>query len=386
MTLQAQLAIVVGVLGGCQAWALAEFRALLAREAAAGEPAASLPAVVVVPCKGAAPGLAENARALLAQDHPSFELLFVVPSREDGAYAVLEEALAGDERARLVTGGAAPARCSGKIADVLQALRDAPARARVFAFADADMRVRPDWLRRLAAPLEDGSAAVATSCMLYVPPGAGLWGFLRLLWMAAGAPYLARLGVVAGHSFALTRREFEALGVAELWSRSLMEDLALAARARERGRPVLFLSAAMPVAVEGCGAGEYFALAVKWLTCFKVYDKRVWAPAALACAAHAWVVWIVARRPAHLGALLLLWLVDGGLLAALVAVLRRRLPDRFEALSAAWRPPELWAFLLAPLLWATYALQVAASAWPRDIRWGGRVYRLRGPQDVEVVG
>ena len=386
MTRDAQFAAAVGVLAAVQGWAALRFIGLLRREASRPPPARRPPASVLVPCKGSGPNLARRVRAMLAQEYPDAEFLFVVPGEADPAFATISAAVAGDPRARVLASNAAPRRCSGKIADLGYAAARVSSRAEILAFADADLEVAPDWLARLAAPLEEPGVGVSTSCMLYVAADAGLWSFLRMAWMAAGMPHLAALGVVAGHSFALRRRDFEAHDVAGLWSRSLMEDLALAALARSRGLGVRFSAAAMPVSEEACGAGEFFALFTKWLSCFRVYDRRVWLQAALACAAHAWIVYACLRRgvsPRVAGAL---WLADGAYLASVFAALRRFAPGRLERLHPLWAPAEAWALLLAPLLWAAYCLQVAASSWPRDVRWGGRVYRVRGPQDVEVVG
>ncbi|MFO0261249.1 MAG: glycosyltransferase family A protein, partial [Planctomycetota bacterium] len=44
-----------------------------------------LKAVVVVPCRGAGPGFRRHCQALLEQEHPNFEVLFVVENEQDTA-------------------------------------------------------------------------------------------------------------------------------------------------------------------------------------------------------------------------------------------------------------------------------------------------------------
>ncbi|MBI5243213.1 MAG: hypothetical protein HY922_05925 [Elusimicrobia bacterium] len=39
----------------------------------------------------------------------------------------------------------------------------------------------------------------------------------------------------------------------------------------------------------------------------------------------------------------------------------------------------------SPLVLPVYLINLALSAVSRDVRWGGRSYRLRGPLDVEVL-
>ena len=383
MTRNMEFLAYAAVLAGVPLAAAARF---IGRMYSEPEPASGGPfATVFVPCKGAPEGLAQSLESLLSQDYGPHEVLIVVPSPSDPAFAVAAAAAAAKGRGSVVTGGPVSPRCSGKISDLLAALPRASRESELLVFADADLRARPDWLRSLAAPVLRGEADIATSCMLYAPADAGLWSFMRLLWMAAGLPLFSLLGQVAGQSIAVRRRDFEALGVAGLWSRSLMEDLALSAAARAAGMRVAFAARAMTWAPEGCGAQEYFSLFSKWMTCFRVYDLRVWAGALGACFMRGWIVYWCLRAPATLWLPALLLGADALTLALVVAALRARLPDRFSPLHPRWVPPELWAALLSPLLWLTYAVQVLSS-FGRTIRWQGRRYALRGPQDVEVVG
>ena len=48
-------------------------------------------AAVIAPCKGVDEGMAENFAALLAQDYPEYEIVFVVDDPQDPAGRVIEE-------------------------------------------------------------------------------------------------------------------------------------------------------------------------------------------------------------------------------------------------------------------------------------------------------
>lgn len=386
MTRNAEFLVYVAGLTGAQFAALWAFRRALRRELAAPDAGFRPPVSVIVPCKGAPAGLGDSVRALLAQDYPAAEFMFVVPTEGDRAFAAIRAAVAGDARARVLASNAVPTRCSGKALDILFALERTSARSEVLVFADADMTVPPGWLADLVAPLTDGETAVATSCMLYVAATPSFWTFLRMTWMAAGLPYFALLGVAAGHSMALSRKDFTALGVADVWSRSLMEDLALASAVRRAGKRVRFVARAMPVSHEECGARDFFALFDKWMFCFRVYDPRVWLGALAACCAHAWIVYWCLRPPFTPRIPALLFAGDAAYLAGVLAVLRAAFPEKFAGLSPVLRSAlPFWAALAAAPLWAAYAWQVAASLVARRVRWGGRTYDVRGPQDVAVV-
>src|SRR6476619_2131519 len=59
-------------------------------------------ATVIAPCKGMDSGLKENLAALLEQDYPAYEVIFVVDSEDDPAAAVIKDLIAGCEHARLI--------------------------------------------------------------------------------------------------------------------------------------------------------------------------------------------------------------------------------------------------------------------------------------------
>ncbi|MFH1723561.1 MAG: apolipoprotein N-acyltransferase [Elusimicrobiota bacterium] len=335
---------------------------------------------VLVPCAGDLQGLEDNVRSMLEQDYAGeVEYILVAPSTEDPAYRRLRS-LKG---LRLFASGRTPERSSGKICDLLFALERVPAGTELLLFADADVRVRRDWIASMAAPLEDPSVGVSTTCMLPVPPRAGFWSWLRLVYMGAGMPYLALTGTVCGQSFAVRRGDFDAWKVAELWSRSLMEDLSLSALAARSGKKVCFSGRAVPVAREDSDARGLLQAAVRWTSMFRVYFKRMWVPGLLLTAFKSYVLLWALFPPVSWTLLAVLWAVDAAGLFLVFMALRACLPDRFRELPPAFRLPALLAALSAPLLQLLYLYSFAVSVFKREFVWGRHAYRVSGPQDVE---
>lgn len=332
-------------------------------------------AAVVVPCCGAGEGFEENVEAMLAQDYPGpVEFLFVTPSEDDPAHARLKTLM--DARCRLLASGLAPTRSSGKIVDVLFALERVRPDAELLAFADADLRVGSDWLRRLAAPLADPAVGAATAFMAYRPEKGGFASHLRTAWMAAGTPFMELMGVATGQSLAMRRADFERLKVAELWSRSLFEDLALHPVLRRAGLKTVFVGGAMPVSGEGTDVRSLLALSLKWVFAFRVYVPLVWALGLGMTLGKAYFLFYALRTPAWRAPILAaLYAMDVLNLWVLSAAFRR---ETGPALA-------LWAPLMAPLVPLVYAYDFAVSPFKRGMRWGRRWYRVRGPQDVEVA-
>lgn len=353
-----------------------------------GEKAAAeeLPAALLVACKGAPEDLSENALSLLSQDYPGrLDVLFVVPSESDPAWAVLKPLIeARGGRARLLASNRRPERSSGKIADLLFALERLPPEAEVLLFADADVRAPAGWARTLAGALARPGAGAATTFGLYLPAAFDPPAFAKLLWMAGGMPLFALRPFVWAGSFAIRRETFERLKVRDVWARSLLDDGPLDRTLKGAGLQVRLASEAAPVQGGGGGWRGFFSQFARWMLYARLYKPAFWAAGGLALAGKAYLTgWALAdgaRRP------FLAWLLgaDAAYLGLVVLALSRRFPDRFARLHAAFRPAALWAALAGPLLPAVYAVCFLRSAFVRSLRWGGCEYRIRGPYDIEA--
>jgi ceramide glucosyltransferase len=109
--------------------------------------------------------LYENLKSFCTQDYPTYEVILAVRDPADPAVAVAAR-LVREVRTppvRLVL-GARTVGANLKICNVLHAARHA--RHDTLVVADADIRVRPDYLAAVTAPLDDPEVGV-TTC-LYV--------------------------------------------------------------------------------------------------------------------------------------------------------------------------------------------------------------------------
>ncbi|MFA6093071.1 MAG: glycosyltransferase family 2 protein [Elusimicrobiota bacterium] len=341
---------------------------------------------VFIPCAGVSAELGPSVEALLSQDYAGLvEFVFITPSASDPAHEELSILLAGKPRARLLFSGVPARACSDKINNLLHGLKHSPRDSEIVAFTDSDLRVPPGWISALIAPLSDPSVAAATSAMRYRAHGgespasrgtrtprspsspAGLAARLRSAWMAAGVPYLAAFGVPCGQSLAFRRADFENWRIEALWSRSLLEDLALHSLLQSKGR-VVFVHEAMPSSEESADFPGFFNMTGRWLLAFRVYVPWMWAMGALVTVAKLFILFRALYPPGSRGLLAVLLFSDAAYLAALAAPGER-----------------LWAVLLSPLLTGVYAWGFARSILTRKVRWAAYRYLLRGPQDVEVL-
>ncbi|MDD5628857.1 MAG: glycosyltransferase, partial [Elusimicrobia bacterium] len=152
------LMLLVTVLGAAQLFFTLLFFLKLRRETSPKWEPYSPPVSVILPCRDDSATLPAAVAALLAQDYEGrAEFIFTTADAADPAHQRLRELLAKDpgRRARLVVSEVKPVRCAAKLANLLGALPHAAADSEVLLFADSDLVVPRDWLRRMVAPLQD---------------------------------------------------------------------------------------------------------------------------------------------------------------------------------------------------------------------------------------
>ncbi|MEM9790747.1 MAG: glycosyltransferase family 2 protein [Planctomycetota bacterium] len=157
-------------------------------------------AVIIVPCKGADPQLADNLAAIMRQDYPApYRVILVAQAEDDPAVPIIRDAIANAEHddtahpAELLISGDAPPNQGQKVWNQVTALKHlgldrlasagasalpAPPSAlapdTAIVFADSDAVPGNDWLANLVGPLKQrDKTAVTTGYRWLVPPPKG---------------------------------------------------------------------------------------------------------------------------------------------------------------------------------------------------------------------
>ncbi len=201
------------------------------------------PAVSVLkPVCGLEHDLEPNLRSACLQDYPGdFEVVYSVQSEQDPALPILRrlERELGPERVRVAI-DPARAGANGKVNNLAVGL--ARARHEVLVISDSDVRLGPDYLRTIVAPLAD--PGVGYACTFYRARGArNLWERLELLTVNAellpNFMFAVATGVASpclGASTALRRKTLDAIGGIAALADYLVEDYEMGARIRARGQ------------------------------------------------------------------------------------------------------------------------------------------------------
>ncbi|MGH9603201.1 MAG: bacteriohopanetetrol glucosamine biosynthesis glycosyltransferase HpnI [Terriglobales bacterium] len=204
------------------------------------------PAVSVLkPVRGADPEAYENFRSLCAQDYPEFEIIFGVADAADPAATVIERLIADhpDRPIRLVVCPQVLG-ANRKVSSLIQML--AQARYSHLIIADSDIRVPPDYLRRVLAPLADPATGMVT-CLYRGIPAATLGSMLESVTTAvhfAPGVLAARLldgglRFALGSTIATTRDALGKIGGFEPLVDHLADDYELGARTAAAGLKVV---------------------------------------------------------------------------------------------------------------------------------------------------
>src|ERR1051326_5770980 len=116
-------------------------------------------AAVVLSLRGADPFLTDCVAGLLDQDYPNYEIIIVIDSREDPAWAAVQRVLdiSGKQRTPVTMRAVESRResCSLKVSAQLEALQGLAAEVEVVAVFAADVLPSRTWLRALVRPLLD---------------------------------------------------------------------------------------------------------------------------------------------------------------------------------------------------------------------------------------
>jgi ceramide glucosyltransferase len=351
---------------------------------------------VIAPSRGLEVGLRENVLALLAQDYPRFEILFVFDNATDAAAELIRELQRQHPNvtARLVIAG--PATDSGqKVHNLRRATAEVSADSEVLVFVDTDARPRPNWLRQLVAPLVDSELGASSGYRWFVPVDGGLASRLRSVWNASVASALGGDGTrnfCWGGSTAIRKSVFEKLQVRERWRGSVSDDFTVTRVLQEAQLPIHFTPNCLIAAVGDCDFHELVEFTTRQIKITRVYAPHLWRPVLLGGFLFAITFFG--------GIGLLLWRVLSGqsfmvLLSLLVLILLLGAAKAFIRWQVIRIPLSSYRRLLNRdlagqiLLWPfaslLYLYNAIVAGFSRRIVWRGITYELKSPTEAVII-
>jgi ceramide glucosyltransferase len=352
-------------------WGAVKF--LRGQEAGEPRPIAGLPSISILkPLKGTDPEIYESFRSHCLQDYPEYEIIFGVSDPNDAAVASVQalQREFPDRRIQLVVCEKLVG-ANVKVSNLAQML--AEARYDYLIVNDSDIRVEPDYLRRVTLPLADPQVGMVT-CLYRGVAGSTLGSRLEALGIGTDfcASVLAarqlergiRFGL--GSTLAFRRADLEKIGGFKSLADYLADDYELGKRIAALGMTVKLSDVVVETYLPPYRMREFFAHQLRWAR--GVRDARaggylglvftfgfLWALLALTASSGAFWAW------SALAVTLLLRF------AVALVVGRGVLKDR-RIMKNVWLIP--LRDLLAVVVWI-------ASLGGHTVTWRGERFRLK---------
>jgi ceramide glucosyltransferase len=320
----------------------------------------------------------ENFRSYCMQDYPDYELLFGIGDGDEAVLEVIERLQREFPERRIrvihVSGHTAP---NDKVVKLKSLVNEA--RNEVLVINDSDVRVRPDYLRSVVAPLRNSKVGAVTC--LYVSTHehtflqklqsigmiCDFYPGILVAWQLDGVKF------AFGQTIVTTRENLAGFGGYAALENRPADDLLVGRLVAEQGLEVELLPYAVETVADFRSLREFFFKRLRWMTVMR--HMRPWGHLGLIFTQGlAWSLAAFAVRPTAPVALAYL----GGYLAFRIAT---------TWLIGVWglKQKGVWKKMALVPLWDAWALAIwLLSFGRRSIRWRDIDYRIRGGMLVPV--
>jgi ceramide glucosyltransferase len=324
------------------------------------------------PVRGLDPEAYENYASFCRQDYPSYELIFCVGDRDDPALPVLEKLIRDfpERRIRLLFGSGRSA-INDKVAKLVRMVNEAENEFLVI--SDSDVRVEPNYLHTVIAPLRDPKVGCAT-CFYVSIHDQTLAQHLQSIGMYSDfypgilvARQLDGIKFTLGPTVVTTRSHLAGFGGYEAIENKPADDLLVGRLIAQQGFRVELLPYAVQTVPDYDSPRALFSKRLRWMTVMR--HMRPWGHIGLAFTQG--LPWSLAVALTHPSAVIAFTYL--GTYAALRVAM--------TWLVGVWglKQTGLWKKMPLIVAWDATAFVIWLLTFGRNsIRWRNVDYRIQG--------
>lgn len=335
------------------------------------------PVSILKPVKGIDAQAYQNFVSFCRQEYPEYELLFGVAEAKDPVIPLIER-LQREFPQRTIRLVVAPPQSSNRKAGLLHHL-EGRAQHSILVVSDSDMRVTPDYLRRVVAPLADRRVGLVTCCYRGKDP---LTFTAKLEALHMGATFLPSVLVARqvlamrfalGATMVVRRRDLARIGGFAAVAGYLADDYQLGTRIAALGLRVHLSNYVIASVLGATTFREQWDREVRWARCTRA-SRPLEYPGLL----------LTFSTPLALSLTVVSGFSQGSLLMLLISLLLRWL---VAWLVSGWtnnRSIRRWLIWL-PVRDLLSALVWCAGGVGRRVSWRGEMYLVRDDGQLEPL-
>ncbi len=330
------------------------------------------------PVRGLDPEAYENFASYCQQDYPDYELIFCVGDENDASVPVLQK-LTRDfpERQIRILYGSGRTAINDKVGKLVRMVKEA--RNEVLVMNDSDVRVDPNYLRTVVAPLRDPKVGGVT-CLYISSQDKTFTQHLQSIGMISDfypgifvARQLDGIKFALGQTIVTTRSHLAGFGGYEAIENRPADDLLVGRLIAEQGFEVELLPYAVKIVPDYDSPKDLFIKRLRWMTVMR--HMRPWGHLGLAFTQGLpWCLAVALTHPAGIGlGYVSAYLGFRGVITWVVGV---------------WglKQSGLWKKMPLIVLWDATAFVIWLLTFGRNsIRWRDVDYRIREGMLVPVI-
>lgn len=329
------------------------------------------PVSILKPIRGLDPDAAENLASFCRLDYPEYEIVYCVDPGDEAVLQLLATLIRDFPQCHIrVLHGSGRVATNDKVAKLARLVSDAT--HEVVVISDSDVRVRPDYLHRVVAPLRDPKVGAVTC--FYIPTehntftdhlqSAGMmsdfYAGVLVAWQLDGVRF------ALGPTIATTRTRLNGFGGYPVLENRPADDLLVGRLIAEQGYEVVLLRYSIATVCDYGSLGDLLHKRLRWIVVMR--HMRPWGHLGLLLTQG--LPWSLVAVAVHPSAAVALGYLGGyfGLRVAMTWLIGVH----------GLRQTDLWKQMPLIPVWDAVAFAIWLTSFGRNsIRWRGADYYIR---------